>query len=131
VKGYCHCGAVTLKLVGKPDYLNDCNCSLCAKHGVLWGYFEPEDVMIVGNTAAYTRSDREQPTVRVHFCSICGCTTHWTPTPHIPQDMMGANMRLFDPAELAGIELRFPNGRDWDGLTDYGYVRPHKVFGSD
>jgi hypothetical protein len=131
MKGSCHCGAVTLKLASRPDYLNDCNCSLCSKHGVLWGYFATDDVVIVGETAAYTRADREQPAVRLHFCSICGCSTHWTPMPHIPQDRMGANMRLFNSAGLAGVELRFPNGRDWDGLSDYGYLRPHKAFGSE
>jgi hypothetical protein len=26
---------------------------------------------------------------------------------------MGVNMRLFETDMLAGIELRFPNGKDW------------------
>jgi hypothetical protein len=131
VTGSCHCGAVTLNVERKPEYLNDCNCSFCRKLGVLWGYFETDEVTVVGETAVYTRQDRDQPAVRAHFCATCGCTTHWSPMPHIAQERMGANMRLFDPADLIGVEHRFPNGRDWDGLSDYSYARPHKTFGAD
>jgi hypothetical protein len=130
VTGGCHCGAVHLSLRTKPAYVNDCNCSLCSNAGALWGYFAPSDVSINGETQLYTRLDRKQPGVTIHFCGKCGAATHWSPMPHIPQTMMGANMRLFDPSGLIGVELRFPNGRDWDGQSEYGYVRDHLVFGT-
>ncbi len=126
----CHCGAVQITLESKSDYVNDCNCSLCSNAGALWGYFAPSDVAIVGETQSYVRADRAEPGVSIHFCKTCGATTHWSPAPHIPQTMMGVNMRLFAPREMAGVELRFPNGRDWDGRSAYGYVRDHLVFGS-
>jgi hypothetical protein len=127
VTGGCHCGAVQISLRTKPDYVNDCNCSLCSNAGALWGYFAPSDVLVAGETQQYLRLDREQPGVAVHFCGQCGATTHWSPMPHIAQIVMGANMRLFDPVELTGVELRFPNGRDWDGQSAYGYVRDHLI----
>ena len=127
--GGCHCGAVLIALNTKPSYVNDCNCSLCSSAGALWGYFALSNVSVVGATQAYTRVDRAQPGVAIHFCGKCGATTHWSPLPHIPQNVMGANMRLFDPGELTGVELRFPNGRDWDGQSAYGYVRNHLIVG--
>jgi len=36
---------------------------------------------------------------------------------------MGVNMRLFESDLLAGIELRFPNGKDWQGEEEFGYYR--------
>ena len=128
--GGCHCGAIKLTLATKPEYVNDCNCSLCSNAGALWGYFAPTDLTVEGATQHYRRVDRDQPGVAIHFCANCGATTHWLPEPHIPQTMVGANMRLFDPANLLGVELRFPNGRDWDGLSDYGYLRSHLVIGA-
>jgi hypothetical protein len=130
VTGGCHCRAVRITLRTKPEYVNDCNCSLCSNAGALWGYFSPSDVWIDGETQNYVRVDRKQPGVSVHFCGTCGATTHWSPLPRFPQTMMGANMRLFDPGELFGVELRFPNGRNWDGRSAYGYVRDHLVCGT-
>ncbi len=127
--GGCHCGTVKISLRTKPDYVNDCNCSLCASAGALWGYFALSDVSINGETQGYARADRNQPGVTIYFCRKCGATTHWSPLPNIPQTVMGVNMRLFDPCELTGVELRFPNGRDWDGESAYGYVRDHLTCG--
>jgi hypothetical protein len=36
---------------------------------------------------------------------------------------MGVNMRLFAPAQLSGITLSFPDGRDWSGEGAWGYAR--------
>ncbi|HMT41901.1 MAG TPA: hypothetical protein PKC81_09660 [Sphingorhabdus sp.] len=33
------------------------------------------------------------------------------------------NMRLFDRAALSGVKLHFPDGRAWDGVGEWGYVR--------
>jgi hypothetical protein len=65
--GSCHCGAVTIRLAEKPEYLFDCNCSMCSKHGVLWGYFPTCEVQISGETISYTRADRDLPSSKVHF----------------------------------------------------------------
>ena len=42
---------------------------------------------------------------------------------HPEADQVGVNMKLFDPAALAGVELRFPDGRNWDGASPYGFRR--------
>jgi hypothetical protein len=119
---------VTLELAEKPDYLFDCDCSLCRKHGVLWGYFDPGHVSIHGTTKVYARVDRERPAVQIHFCGHCGCSTHWTPMAHTPQDRMGANMHLFAPEELAGIPLHFPDGAGWNGEENFGMRKESTVF---
>jgi hypothetical protein len=126
--GSCHCGAVTLELAEKPDYLFDCNCSMCSKHGVLWGYFEPDQVTINGDTKTYSRIDREVPAVDIHFCGSCGCSTHWTPKTHIAQNRMGANMRLFSAEELTGIPLHFPDGAEWSGEGDFRMRKVSELF---
>ena len=126
--GSCHCGTVTLRLAEKPDYLFDCNCSLCSKHGVLWGYFNPEQVSISGETKAYARVDREEPAVNIHFCGRCGCSTHWTLKAHVPQSRIGANMRLFSATDLSGIPLHFPDGARWSGEGAFEMRRESTVF---
>ena len=126
--GSCHCGAVTIVLAERPAYLNDCNCSLCQKLGVVWGYLPVTAVTIRGDTDSYVRADRDTPAVRVHFCGSCGCTTHWSPMPHIPQDRTGVNVRLFDPSDLVGLTLNYPDGANWDGRSPHAMRRASELL---
>lgn len=130
--GTCHCGKVRVTLAAKPEYLNACNCSLCAKSGSVWGYFAGSDVAIDGETRQYMRADRENPAALLHFCPNCGSTTHFTLAEHVGHDLAGVNARLFDPSELEGVELRYPDGRGWDGQSqDFIYLEAHKSFAGE
>ncbi|WP_255602010.1 hypothetical protein [Polymorphobacter megasporae] len=42
---------------------------------------------------------------------------------------MGVNMLLANEADLAGIELRFHDGRAWDGAGEFTYVREARTLG--
>jgi len=131
----CHCGRVRIGLAKRPDFVNECNCSLCGKAGVRWAYFHPSEVTVEGATAGYRRDDKPDPAAEVRFCANCGSTTHFILTESAAakfgNTLMGVNMRLADEAELAGIELRFPDGRAWPGEGEFGYVRAARVFGEE
>lgn len=132
----CHCGAVKVSVSHQPEFLQDCNCNLCSKSGGVWGYFNPADVEIEGATGSYKRTDYPQPAVEMHFCKDCGSTTHWTLTKeHVARignnDQMGVNMRLFDSDDLAGVELRFPDGKNWTGESEFGFRRQSVILGKD
>ncbi|WP_298468263.1 GFA family protein [uncultured Erythrobacter sp.] len=129
--GACHCGAVTVALVAKPEYINLCDCSLCAKSGGAWGYFTASDVAITGITSSYRRADYEKPAVEMHFCPSCGTTTHWVLTEHHEGDRVGVNMRIFEPSELNGIEARTLDGRNWTGKTEAAHRRAPGQLGTD
>jgi hypothetical protein len=42
---------------------------------------------------------------------------------------MGLSMRLFDSDDLEGVELRFPDGKNWFGKTEFGFRRPSVILG--
>lgn len=109
----CHCGAVSLTLPEAPDYLSECNCSLCARIGARWGYYDPAEVAIEGATAAYIRDDMDPPTLALHHCQHCACTTHWTALPGHEKNRIGVNMRLVEDGLLDGIEVRPIDGKRW------------------
>ena len=124
----CLCGAVRVAIETKPEFINDCNCSLCRKAGAAWGYFASSSVTTSGNTVPFVRRDKTVPGVEVHSCASCATTTHFVLTESFKErnraaDLIGVNMRLFDPDELHGVEIRFPNGKDWPGEGPYGYRR--------
>jgi hypothetical protein len=43
--------------------------------------------------------------------------------------LMGVNMRLADERDLAGIELRFPDGQAWSGEGAFAYLREARIIG--
>jgi hypothetical protein len=128
----CHCGHVRVTITKAPAYINECNCTLCRKSGASWGYFDPSEVRVEGVTSPYCRADKAEPGVDIHFCGTCGSTTHFTLTASAAakfgNSVTGVNMRLADEAELAGIELRYPDGRNWSGAGEFGYVRPPRIL---
>jgi hypothetical protein len=131
----CLCGRTRIELSQLSDFIHACNCALCGKTGAHWGYLDPSEVVVHGVTTGYVRDDKDAPAAEVHFCPTCGTTSHFVLTPSAVRafgnTMMGVNMRLADERDLAGIELRFPDGRAWDGSGAFAYVRPPVIIGED
>ncbi|MBO9575875.1 MAG: aldehyde-activating protein [Sphingobium sp.] len=129
----CQCGQVRVQIEQRPDHINACNCLLCSKSGAYWAYFHPSQVQVEGATTGYCRDDKDDPSAELHFCPKCGATTHFTLTPsavaRFGNGMMGVNMRLADEGDLAGLELRYPDGRAWSGEGDFTYVREALILG--
>ncbi|MEL7128497.1 MAG: aldehyde-activating protein [Pseudomonadota bacterium] len=124
----CACGTIEISIKKTPDFIFDCNCSLCRKVGAAWGYFKSADVSVLGHTASYSRVDTSTPIVEIHSCKVCSATTHFVLTdayqakfPDI--DQVGVNMRLFDPEALVGVDVQYPNGKDWSGDGPFGFRR--------
>lgn len=134
LKFSCPCGQVRIALAKRPDYINACNCTLCTKAGAHWAYFNPSEVSVTGATKTYVREDKDDPAAEVHACESCGASTHFTLTPSaiakFGNVQTGVNMGLADEADLAGLELRYPDGRAWSGGSDFGYVREARIIGA-
>ena len=113
MRGTCLCGGVTVTVPRPPEYLNSCNCSACFRLGSLMAYFDPAEVTVEGETRSFVRSDIEAWIAFV-FCPTCGVGVGWTALEPLDPPRMGVSMRLFDPDELVGIPVRFPEGRNWN-----------------
>lgn len=129
----CLCGQVRIATEKRPDYIHECNCTLCTKSGARWAYYHPSEVSVEGATNTYSRQDKDDPAAEIHFCPACGATTHFTLTESavskFGNSMMGVNMWLADEKDLTGVELRFPDGRTWSGAGDFSYVREARILG--
>ena len=109
----CHCGKATIKLPRRPDYINRCNCSLCAKSGFQGMYFASNELRIAGEFDSYVREDLAEPMIRQMRCANCGIATHWMPLTDPPHARIGVNARLLDPALIEGVELHDVDGASW------------------
>lgn len=102
VQGSCHCGNVHIELPHAPEWVADCNCSLCRRTAWRTAYYPPEQVSITGETTAYIWGDRM---IGIHHCPTCGCGTHWAT---LGEDFgkMGINARLLDGFDEGAVEVR-------------------------
>ena len=101
VQGSCHCGNVRIELPSKPEWVADCNCSLCRRLAWRVAYshrtryaFQGDDSLCLGRS-----NDRHSP------LSVCGCGTHWQ---SLGEDFgkMGINARLLDNFDESTVEVR-------------------------
>ena len=53
--GTCHCTAIRIEVPGRPDWLIDCNCSICRRNGARWALYETGEVRIVASPAIHRR----------------------------------------------------------------------------
>jgi hypothetical protein len=93
----CHCGAVRFEIAEAPEWVLDCNCTLCRRYGALWSYYRgPDRAMLLAKpakeaTAVYAWNDRE---IAFHRCKTCGCVTHMEAITSDPPEIFGVNMRM-------------------------------------
>jgi hypothetical protein len=117
MKGSCHCGAVRFTLKHKPEWLTECNCSICRRIGVLWAHAAIDDIEIQcdeGATSSYIQGDK---TLATHTCKCCGCTTHWESLQPEESPNMAVNCRMLEREELKDIRIR-----QFDGADTWAYL---------
>ncbi len=126
IKGSCHCGAVTFELAETPEWLTDCNCSLCRRIGALWAHVDPAQATVTlgaDATSVYIQGDKR---VALHTCKTCGCTTHWDALGDSLGDSlkeeaparMGINCRMAEPGAIAALRVRHFDGAESGEYSD-------------
>ena len=115
--GTCHCGAVRVTVPRKPRTVTDCNCSICRRYGVLWGYYTAKTVKIEARRSAlesYSWGDKRLKFVR---CTNCGCVVAWQRVRPDPDRKMGVNARNFALPVLETLKIRKLDGAAWGKFT--------------
>lgn len=113
VEASCHCGAVKFVLAVAPDWVTDCNCSICRRYGVLWSYYRLNQVRFEPSPPRTDTYSWGRRGIVFHRCADCGCVTHWSSVdPN--RDRMGVNARLLDPAVWKAAQVEYLDGAAWD-----------------
>ncbi len=112
ISGACHCGAVTFTLASTPDWLTECNCSICRRLGTLWAHAPIAEITLTAETDATIRYVWGDRTLAFHTCRTCGCTTHWENLQPERSGRMAVNCRLCAPEVVAPLRIRHFDGAD-------------------
>jgi len=74
LRSSCHCGAITITVPRVPEEINLCQCTICRRYGVAWGYYVAKEVKVETKPDAVTKKylwgDRDHS---FNFCGNCGC----------------------------------------------------------
>ncbi|MFO1015717.1 MAG: hypothetical protein U1E50_18335 [Caulobacteraceae bacterium] len=107
----CHCGAVRIEVTPAPDWVLDCNCSICRRYGALWAYAHDREsgkriamalTRGADNLDTYIWGDRM---LGFHRCKTCGCVTHHTALDK-PDQVRAVNARMFFNFDPESVEIR-------------------------
>jgi hypothetical protein len=113
----CHCGRIRIDVPAEPEFLVDCNCSICRRYGALWAFYPMAETHVEGaaeHAQGYVWGER---TITTFHCRHCGSVTHWEPLAAKPESKFAINARLLDPAVTASIRVR-----RFDGAQTWAYV---------
>lgn len=111
MKVTCHCGNIEIS-IEPPAQVTQCNCSICSRYNVLWGYYDPDKAAVnigPGGEDIYSWGDQELEFIR---CKECGCVTHYRTVKGSGDPKIAVNFRMAGEAEVSGISVRYFNGKE-------------------
>jgi len=112
IRAACHCEAVRFEFAEPPEWVLDCNCTLCRRYGAMWAYMRgPGALQLLSGpspdaTETYSWLDGD---LAFHRCKTCGCVTHMVAAKVDPPAIYGVNMRLMAGLDPAKVRIRRRN----------------------
>lgn len=110
--GGCHCGRVRFRVRADVSRVSQCNCSICIKKGILHLTVLPQDFELLSGAEALTTYQFNTKTAKHTFCRHCGI--HAFNTPRLHPDQISVNARCLDGIDLATLQPRLFDGRNWE-----------------
>ena len=110
--GSCHCGAVTFSVVAPQDLeVEDCNCSICAKTGVLHLIVPKTKFELLSGEDSLSHYRFNTGVADHSFCRVCGVKAFYTPRSN--PDGVSVNVRCLETAPRSMIVTPF-DGQNWE-----------------
>ena len=110
--GACHCGAVQFRVRIERYEAIDCNCSICAKKGILHLIVSQDDFEWVAGHESMTTYTFGTHTAKHHFCAVCGMHPFYVPRSH--PDGIDVNVRALDDVPLSAFTITLFDGANWE-----------------
>ena len=101
--GGCHCRQVRYRATTNLGQVIACNCSICAKHGLLLTFVGGTDFDLVSGQDSL--EDYQFGTKRIHhlFCAGCGVESFARGTAPDGSEMVAVNVRCLDGVDPATL----------------------------
>ena len=112
--GSCHCGRIRFEIEATIDTVTACNCSICAKKGILHHRVPPDRFRLVTGGDALGTYRFGTMAAQHLFCTVCGI--HTFTRPRAAPELYTVNVRCLDDFDLAQAKPRIVafDGRNWE-----------------
>jgi hypothetical protein len=111
-QGGCHCGRVRFRVTADLDAVTICNCSICAKKGIMHLIVPPEQFELISGKDDLTTYEFNTKTAKHTFCKVCGIHPFYIP--RSDPDKIDVNARCLDDIDLAAIRPKYFDGKHWE-----------------
>ncbi|OGZ45249.1 MAG: aldehyde-activating protein [Candidatus Ryanbacteria bacterium RIFCSPHIGHO2_02_FULL_48_12] len=111
--GGCHCGAVRYKVETDLVKVISCNCSHCAKKGMLLAFVPSEQFRLLSGEDNLTDYQFNKKIIHHLFCSTCGVQSFSRGAGKDGKEMVGINVRCLDDVDVESLMLTPFDGKSW------------------
>lgn len=111
-EGGCHCGRIRFRVRASKLEALDCNCSICAKKGLLHLIVPKEDFELLSGAGELSTYTFGTGVAKHTFCRVCGVQPFYTPRSH--PDGVDVNVRCLDGDALARFTVVPFDGQRWE-----------------
>jgi len=111
-EGGCHCGRVRFRVVTDLERVSRCNCSMCAKKGILHLIVPPERFELLRGREELTTYTFNTGVAKHSFCRHCGIHPFYVP--RSDPDKIDVNARCLDGVDPDALPLVEFDGRNWE-----------------
>jgi len=111
-EGGCHCGRVRFRITTDLKRVSECNCSICAKKGILHHLVPPERFELLSGADDLTTYRFNTGIAKHTFCRHCGIHPFYVP--RSDPDRIDVNVRCLDGVDIGALTLDFFDGKRWE-----------------
>ena len=126
-RGSCHCGAVQYRVALDLDAgTTSCNCRYCTKYGHWSAFVRPDAFELLAGEEALGPQDPEAyfDRRRCQTCQVLPFSSGFLE--QLGGAFVSINVRTLDDVDLAGVPVRYLDGRNdtWAELATVPYAHP-------
>jgi hypothetical protein len=91
---------------------SQCNCSICAKKGILHLIVPPDQFELLSGGSDLSTYEFNTRSAKHHFCRHCGIHSFYVP--RSDPDKIDVNVRCLDGVDIDGLTITHFDGRNWE-----------------
>ncbi len=114
-EGGCHCGRVRFRVRIRKAVALACNCSICAKKGMINLIAPPDDFELLQGEASLATYRFNTETAEHRFCTVCGIHPFSRPRSH--PGSYDVNARCLDDG-YDFLDIEPFDGQNWEQSVD-------------
>jgi hypothetical protein len=112
-KGSCHCGAVTYDVITNLEKVIECNCSHCARKGLVLTFVPASDFTLITGEDNLTEYLFNKKHIHHLFCKTCGVQAFGNATNAEGKTTVAINVRTLPEVDLSTLTITPVDGKSF------------------